>query len=497
MPSLLWVILSALLVCLSRLPLHLGVLVFVGWIPLWHYLQAPKARLWAASLLFSAIQMGIVFYWIADVTPGGLVGIGIVYWLYYWLAFYLVRLVNRGLPRWKELGFIAVMLSFEYLQSFGEMRFPWFNTSYSLADYTVLIQAADLGGVILLSGLIFVINLLLYRVLKKRYRNLLWVLLLLLLWAGYGVFQMRSLPLVKHEAHISVMQPSIPQDVKWDKAFYRMLLSRYDALCMQAERDSTRLLIFPEAAMPVYLMYDQGSLRELQSLSSKYHLDIFTGFPNYEQAPMNYPGGMYYYNAAALFSPNGSISDLYYKNILVPVGERMLWLKYFPFLWKLQFGQANWEFGKDLRYYHSGGYSFSPSICYELAFARHHQKMAIPVQQGRLTKTDYLVNITNDAWFGTSYGPWLHAMMAKFRAVENRIQIYRSANTGISLIVDPCGRILAKAGLFQTTNLSAPLYTCDRIPLYRHLAWYPMLLVALALVLAVIGFIKGKQGGSL
>ncbi len=490
MKNILWVVLAAVLISVSRLPLYLGFLVFVAWIPLWHFLSLPKAKIWLAAALMSLIQMAIVFNWIAEVTPGGLVGMGIIFFLFYWLCFYLCRLIARHFPKLQELAFIAIMLSFEFLQNFGETRFPWFNTAYSLSDYTVLIQIADLGGVILISALILLINLLIYRVIKGQKRCLLWIVAIFIVWTAYGFYCLNILPLSRQNPHIAIMQPSIPQDEKWDMAAYRRILERYDLLCSKAANDSMELIIFPEAAMPVYLMYDNDSLKELRRLATSYHLEIFTGFPHYEQAPREHVNDQYFYNAAALFRPDGYISKLYYKNILVPVGERMLWLDYFPFLWKLQFGQANWEFGRELQYYNLGQRQFSPSICYEIAFANIHQKMAIPRQNGRLHKLDFLVNITNDAWFGTSYGPWLHAVMTKFRAVENRIQILRSANTGISMAVDPCGRIISKAGLFEITNLKPPLYTCSRIPIYRHIPWYPFIFVGLVIALALISWIR-------
>ncbi len=85
--------------------------------------------------------------------------------------------------------------------------------------------------------------------------------------------------------------------------------------------------------------------------------------------------------------------------------------------------------------------------------------------------------------------------MAKFRAVENRIQIYRSANTGISLIVDPFGRIIAKAGLFEITTLQAPLYRCSRIPVYRYIYWYPWIFVILREDFSSSASTKKKQKG--
>ncbi len=485
MPALVLTALSAILISLSRLPLYCGWMVFVGWVPLLHVLFQKELKLWKVSAVFTPIYIAFIFNWIGLVTPGGLVGIAIVYFLYYLLAFYMIRRIAFVYPKLGYPGFISVMLSFEFLQNYSEMRFPWFHNAYSLADYNVLIQAADLGGVILLSGLILLINVLVYQALQRKWKSLAGIALVFIIWAGYGIYCLKALPFEVHESRISIMQPSIPQDDKWEPGFYRDILARYDSLCVRAAKDSTQLLIFPEAAMPVYLMTDWASLNRLQGFCRNYHLDIFTGFPHYEFAPKKHVNDLLFYNAASLFKPDGSIGKLYYKNILVPVGERMLWLDYFPFLWKLQFGQANWEFGREQQWYSSHGYSFSPSICYELAFADLHRKMAIPkdAKTNKLHKTDFLVNITNDAWFGTSYGPWLHAVMAKFRAVENRIQIYRSANTGISLVVSPSGKVLAKTSLFQITNLSAPLYTCNRIPLFRYIFWYPWILVGLAILL--------------
>jgi apolipoprotein N-acyltransferase len=100
-------------------------------------------------------------------------------------------------------------------------------------------------------------------------------------------------------------------------------------------------------------------------------------------------------------------------------------------------------------------------------------------------KIDFLVNITNDAWFGKSSGPWIHAMLTKFRAVENRIQISRSANTGISMAVDPLGRIIRRTKLFEVTQFQVPLYTTQRIPLYYYVSGWERILCLLAVILII------------
>lgn len=489
--------LGALLLALSRLPLGLGWMVFLGWIPfLWLFERGiPRAsELWKPACILSCLYVLIVMYWIGGVTMAGLIGIVLFYIVEYYLVFYAIYRIHKVLPRWRYVGFTAVLVLFEYVQNFGETRFPWFNQGYSLADYTILIQAADLGGVVLLSLLILIANILLYRVIFKprRLRPLLALALLALLWFGYGHWCLRYKQLERRDAGVFVMQPSIKQDQKWDEAHYRMILSRYQHLTQQAAKDGARLVIYPEAAMPVYLMLYPYHQQELKAIMDSAGVDIFTGFPHAETAPPEHVNDMLYFNAASIFKRDAWYHDLYYKNILVPVGERMLWLKQFPFLWKLQFDQANWEFGTELRYYEHDGYTFSPSICYEIAFEEIHHRMAIPRDSTGYRKSDYLVNITNDAWFGTSYGPWLHGMMARFRAVENRIQIYRSANTGISMIVDPMGRILSRAELFEVKNLSAPLYISHQIPLARSIHRWPLAAVALALLLTTVSCIFSK-----
>ncbi|HPS38724.1 MAG TPA: apolipoprotein N-acyltransferase [Candidatus Cloacimonadota bacterium] len=494
------VILSALLVSLSRIPLHIGFLVFFAFVPLLWFFEREYHRPWQlliAGMLFSGVFVAVVLNWISEVTPGGVIGIFVIFGFYYWLVFYAIQRIWYSFSRLKYAGFVLLFVAFEYSLNFTEMRFPWFNISYGLADYNILLQALDIIGTVGLSLLVLVVNVLVWRSRKQLRTSIVSLVVILGLWLGYGFWCYSAIHLEKHDAGIYVMQPSIPQDVKWDETFFPKMLKTYDKLTSQAAAENARLIIYPEAAMPIYLLREPGQIVYLERLMRDYKLDVFTGFPDCIPAPPGYHYPYYYYNAAALFSPGQKSADPYYKCILVPVGERMLWLDKFPFLWKLEFGQANWEFGKELKWYKSGDYKFSPSICYEIAFADIHHRMAIPrdPKTGQLKKTDYLVNITNDAWFGTSYGPWLHGVMARYRAIENRIQIYRSAQTGISMILDPLGRTLAKTELFEVTNITAPLYTTTRIPLLRYIYRYPRGLSLLAVILFVVACFKrrGKQ----
>ncbi len=518
--DLLLTFLSALLLGLSRLPLHLGWLVFFAWLPLLGVFERGEAssrELLRMGLVMSVVYCSLVFYWLVFVTPAALLGVILVYVFAYYLVFYGINRIFRTLPRWRWLGFVSVLITFEFIQNFGETRFPWFNHAYSLAEYGVLIQAADLIGVVGLSALILCINVLLHQLrpslqkwLRGRNRStvgppeamgrrqvlaLAGIALIFAAWIGYGWHCLRDLELTKDDAGIFVMQPSIRQDVKWDREQYEKSLQVFRELTGRAAADSAQTVIWPEGAMVAELDRDARKRNDLRAIIDSTGVDIFTGFQHYTYDP-DHPAGMRSYNTASLFTATNFHNSMYFKNILVPVGERMLWLRLFPFLWGVKLGQANWEFGTDLAWYESRGRRFSPSICYELAFPGIFHRMAIPrdTLSGDFSKCDYLANITNDAWFGTSYGPWLHAMMSRFRAVENRIQIYRSANTGISLIVDPKGKLLGQTKLFEVANLTAPLYTTPKIPLIRRIYNYPFLFVAIAAILVLIARLKKQRG---
>ena len=485
---------SVLLLSIARLPIHMGWVVFIAWIPVAHALQTKDLKLKNIILMaaiWAVTYTAIVLNWIALVTLGGLFGIMLFYTVAFSIFFYFSHLIWRKMPKWGWLGFICLMISFEYLQQYGETRFPWWNMAYCLADYNLLLQVLDIGGMSLIALFILLVNYMVDKVLQRKYLALGGIVIIFALWVGYGLYSFYSIKLEAKPLSVQVMQPCISQSEKWDEDQFDSMMAVFDTLSQQAAVEKTQLLVWPEAAIPKYLRHDPLAMYRFRSIISDTGLDIFTGFPDFKRAPADYFSDAYYYNAASLFKPDGSPSAIYHKNILVPVGERMLWMDTFPFLAKLNFGQANWEYGKELAYYQSHGYRLSPSICYELAFDKIHHRMALPKNAaGGFNKMDFLVNLTNDAWFGTSYGPWLHMVMSRFRAIENRIQIYRSANTGISVIVDPMGRELRQAPLFEVTNLSAPLYTCPQVPVLRYIYFYPALFVVISVVLALIGAFK-------
>lgn len=481
--------LAALILGISRLPLHFGFLVFFGLIPLFSFFAESKS--WKnqikAGIVFAVVYTLVSLHWISLVTLGGFFGLFILFGLYFSLLFILINLVWQHLPKLSFFSFLCLWMTFEYLQNFGEFRFPWFNVGYSLADYLPFIQPAEIGGIYLISILIICTNFLLWKMKLNFKKNFILLIILIFIWIGFGIIRLSTLKIKKTDTRISLVQASIPQEMKWKDSFKDTTIARYEKLTRQAAEQHPDIIIWPESALPVYTLRSRIHRNLVQKLAAELNTDIFLGFPHYKHIGSAHPVGYEFYNAASRFGQEGKIDPYYVKNILVPFGERMPFLKYFPFLWNIHLGQANWEYGTKQEFYKIKDFTYSPLICFEIAFEELTTKMA-------KQNVDFIVNITNDAWFQRSAGTYQHAVMTKFRAVETRRSIYRCANTGFSLIVSPTGEILQQSKLFEQTILSNHLLLCTQNSFFtNYFWWYPFVFVLGAGILVVWMLINSNK----
>ncbi len=486
--SMLLIFLSALLLALSRLPLQLGFLVFWSFIPLFHFFQNKyrTKHLLAYGFIFSFVYTVISLHWINLVTIPGFLGMIIVFGFYFFLIFWLSNRIWHQFPKFKYWIFLCFWISFEFLQNFGEFSFPWFNIGYALAEYLPLLQIADLGGIYLLSLLIILVNVLLYRALKKFSSSLILLVILLFVWIGYGILRLQNLDMQKQDQKAAIVQVSIPQELKWEDAYFDSTMRLYNDFILQAA-EKAKLVILPESAFPLYLLKDHVNREYFRSLAQKLDVDIFTGFPHYQKNEKGHPRPYTFFNSATQFSADGRIEDHYNKNILVPFGERIPFLKYFPFLWNIHLGQANWEYGKEQKFYDHDDFSYSPLICFEIAFERLTTRMM-------KNNPDFIVNITNDAWFHRSSGTYQHAIMTKFRAIETRRQLFRAANTGYSMVVSPTGEIQQISELFERTILTDNIITYSKKTIFtKFLSWFPYLFLIFSTIFLIASFVIRKK----
>jgi apolipoprotein N-acyltransferase len=190
------------------------------------------------------------------------------------------------------------------------------------------------------------------------------------------------------------------------------------------------------------------------------------------------------YNSAFLVGPDATVRGRYDKIHLVPFGEYMPLRGMLFFLDKLVYGIGDFRRGEDYTVMAIPQGRFGVLICFEVIFpdlVRHF------VDRG----AQFLVNLTNDAWFGNSPASYQHLSMVVFRAIENRVPVVRAANTGISAVIDPTGRVLQQTDLFVRTRIQARITPAvGRVPFYTRFgdvfAYACLLLTAQALVWEVI-----------
>jgi apolipoprotein N-acyltransferase len=486
------VLVSAALMALSRRFHVLGFLSFAALIPLfrffeWNARTRERSGL-TAGFLYMLIYAPIALYWISmtaqyatittgpairiGLTAGIFIGVIIVLSVSHMACFWAIQRVWRNWPRLGWLGALLLWTGLEYGLTRGDFRFPWLNLGYSLADYNVLLQAADLGGVYLLTLFVIGVNLLLMGILRQPKRNGILLGAIAILWTGYGILRLHTIHPAETQVKIGVVQPSVPQDVKWDIAFYEETMMRLARLTDSLSAQGAQMVIWPESSVPVPLLRFAAAKRFVIAIAEKDSTCIFTGFEHFIDVQPNPAADATYFNSASMFHPDGVVDPLYFKMALAPFGERMPLLSVFPFLWKVSLGQANFQPGDARRYYSIGGLRFTPTICYEMAFPEL-------VLAG--SDADFYVNVTNDAWYRDSAGTRQHAEFARFRAIETRRTIFRAANTGFSFYVDPLGREHQRTALLKQTGFVATA------PVWRGASIYSRFLPHFGFVLTISG----------
>jgi len=206
-------------------------------------------------------------------------------------------------------------------------------------------------------------------------------------------------------------------------------------------------VIWPETATGSYLRLQLEQSLELARWSASRGVPVFTGYADASRGPGGEPQA---WNAAGLWNPDGSLSPRYAKRHLVPFGERMPFQWLVPAIGTMDLGQAEWEPGTATVLFDGPAGKFSCLVCFESIFP---DLARADVRAGATA----LVNITNDEWFGNSAALYQHAAMAPFRAVENGVPLLRCANTGLTEVIGPDGRVLARAPVFEEAVLNVPL----------------------------------------
>ncbi len=326
--------------------------------------------------------------------------------------------------------------------------FPWDFLGVSQYRMIPLIQIAEYTGVygvsfliIWFSASLMITGLALVQNPGKRSRwgrEIALPFLVLFVLAFRGVGLVRGSPRPDDTVQVALVQPSIPQTLIWDA---RENATRFQQLLQLSEKALTNkpdILVWPEAALPNMLRHDRETAEAVRKLATQYHAWIILGSDDAEIRPGGHPPqDVDYFNSAFAVSPEGELAGNYRKRRLVIFGEYVPFVKWLPFLKFLSpAGDGGFTPGDKAIPFHLGslGVTVSVLICFEDTFPHVAREYVSRT-------TDFLLNITNNGWFGESAAQWQHAATAVFRAIENRVPLARCANNGLSCWVDEFGAV--------------------------------------------------------
>jgi apolipoprotein N-acyltransferase len=232
----------------------------------------------------------------------------------------------------------------------------------------------------------------------------------------------------------SLIQGNIPQEEKWDPRCRDKILERYSELTLKASRENSDLIIWPESATPGYLENKQTIYKILRNLVLETRTPLLLGSASHAKITRGERKIKKLKNGAFLMDPNGRIVSTYYKIRLLPFAEYLPLEGRFPWPKWIASKQGYFIPGEIFNVFEFFKGRFGVVICWENLFSDHFRKF---VKAG----SRFMVNLTNEAWFGKTSASKQILSMSVFRAVENRVSLLRVANTGISCLIDPLGRI--------------------------------------------------------
>jgi len=359
----------------------------------------------------------------------------------------------------------------EFTRSYALTGFPWSSVGYSQYRFLPLIQISDIAGIYGISFLIlafngFITDLLLIREKVKEmplfplsyFMTGATLLLILMIGTfGYGFWRLHQ-DRVGKDLTVSVIQGNIEQDKKWEPIFQNEVVDIYTKLSEEAMKEHPSLIIWPETAVPFLFGSDIANTERLVQFQKQSRTSLLFGAVMIKKQSAESTDLT---NSAILLDKEGKKSYVYDKIHLVPFGEYVPLRKVLFFIDKLVVGIGDYIPGKQYLMADTGMGRFSTLICYEVIFPGLVRKFFT-------SGGDFIVNITNDAWFGNTAGPYQHFSMAVFRAIENRKPVVRAANTGISGFIDSNGKILVQSGLFDRQVLTHTLKTDSAMTFYTR-----------------------------
>ena len=469
-------LLSGILLILIFPGFNFEILAWVSLVPLFIATRrtSPLTSLKLGFIAGFVFYSGVIYWIVIAMTKyGGIplpIGIAVLILLSGYLAIYvsiftyLLSLTSYPL---KYILAPFLWVSLELIRSHFLTGFPWASLGYSQFKILPIIQAADITGVYGVSFIIVMVNTAIASFIESIYekdrrrfvtRYILVTAFLIITSSAYGFWKLSlfNSPLTTHHSplKIALIQGNIEQNRKWDDSYQSEVFDAHVNLTMQASREKPDLIVWPESATPFYFQADRNFGPKMIELAKNSGSFMLFGTPGYEIKD----NGVVSYNRAYLLSREGDVVGKYDKIHLVPFGEYVPLRKILFFIDKMVEGVGEYKSGEEYTIFEIRNPKskiqnfFGTLICFEVIFPDLVRRF---VKNG----AEFLVNITNDGWYGKTAASSQHIAMVAFRAVENRIPVVRAANTGISGIIEPTGKIAKETDIFVATYVTGEINT--------------------------------------
>jgi apolipoprotein N-acyltransferase len=375
----------------------------------------------------------------------------------------------------------AAWVATEFVRGFLFGGFPWVPLGNSQVEMLPVAQLASVLGVYGLSALVAFVNAAIaYALLndgRRRTTAIAAGAAVLVAVAGWGTWRIASGTLLREGTvvRVGLVQGNIAQEDKWNPREARRIFTTHIAMTRDAVRRGAQFVIWPESSTPFMFEEDYVGQLAVRDLAREVGVPILFGSDQVDR------GGnlVRLFNAAFLVAPNGDTAGVYRKNHLVPFGEYIPFKEWLYFVSPLVERFADFAPGTSTDPLPVAGHLVSTAICYEVVYPSL-------IRQGVTAGSELLTTITNDAWYGRSSAPYQHFALASMRSIEQGRYLARAANTGISGVVDPYGRVVRRSGIFEQAGLVEEVRFLTGRTIYSMIgdaiAYAAILVVAVALV---------------
>lgn len=348
-------------------------------------------------------------------------------------------------PKYSLVSAPLIWVTIEWIRSLGPYGVTGGGLGYCQADLLPILQVASIFSVYGISFLVVFINEAIAKaIVERRSRYVCMAALIFVLAYGFGHYRISGDKDPGRPLRVAVIQADIAQDVKLDFGLAYQIVEAHESLSRKALTDKPEVIIWPETAVTTYLFESNRILPQIKKLVRESRSFYLIGTPYREDGRI--------YNSVVAFSRSGELLGRYDKQRLVPFGE---YLPLRPLFYRLF--QENPLFAEDYnsnpkpRIIDLGIVRIGVVVCFESTFPY--------IVRDRVKRgAQFILVTTNDAWFYDTAALYQHLQAARMRAVENKMYVVQAANTGISAIIDPLGRVLKRTSYDEETVLSGTVY---------------------------------------